>query len=417
MSMKVLFFEWASVTNAEMIDMLKRADCEVYVLKLPFNTFSGDTKLLEAFEPYLEKEDFDFAFSINYFDMIAEACHRKRVKYIAWTYDSPTHLGDIKILGYDTNYIFMFDRTEAEEWKQRGFENIYHLPLAVNYERYDKVRAKNKTNENIIRSEISFVGKLYENDMAKITSCLPDFYKAFLNALVDEQLLISGYNILDTAITDELVLQMGNPEFNELMNTPKALPWATEKPEVSEEELKRRRELAPPASTLAFKLKEVVTNRERIMLLQLLAKHFHLKLFSTQKNNIIKNAIACGPVDYYTNMPKVFKYSKINLNISLRTIESGIPLRCLDIMGCGGLLMSNYQKEFDDHFVNGRDLLIYSCPEDALEKAKYYLNPRHEAERKQIARNGYEKVREFYNYKRQFEFIWEKAELGKMNWK
>lgn len=53
-----------------------------------------------------------------------------------------------------------------------------------------------------------------------------------------------------------------------------------------------------------------------------------------------------GAVDYYEVMPHVFKQSKINLNITLRSIQSGMPLRAWDIMGAGGFLLSNYQADF-----------------------------------------------------------------------
>lgn len=404
--MKVLLFEWPAVTQKEMASMLTKYGCQVFCLRLHFNSWTGDWEFEEEFESYLEKDKFDLVFSINYFDMIAEACQRKKVKYVAWAYDSPTYTGDPKILAYDTNYVFMFDRNEARRYQERGFHNVYHLPLAVNCERYDRIDLVNKKNKRVLQSDISFVGRLYENNLAEITSNLPDYYKAFLNALVDAQLKVSGYSIFNEIITQDFMFKLSRPEFNREMNKKEKLSWAKE---TKEQELS---ELTPNKGNLILKLNGAVTNRERLLVLQLLAKYHHLKLFSNQKSSIIQNAYLCGPVDYYTNMPKVFKYSKINMNISLRSIESGIPLRCLDIMGCGGLLMSNYQKEFDDYFISERDLLIYSDPEDALEKANYYLNPKHEEERKQIAHNGYEKVKKYYNYEKQFSYIWKIAELG-----
>lgn len=238
-------------------------------------------------------------FSINYFDMIAEACYQKRIKYVAWTYDSPTHTGDPKVLAYDTNYVFFFDRIEAERYRKRGFENVYHLPLAVDCNRYDKVHAQSKQNADIIQSDISFVGKLYENNLPEITSNLSDYYKAFLNALVDVQMRMSGYSIFNQIITQDFMEAIGNPAFNRQMNTKKKLPWADE-----DLEEKEPSEQTPHKSNLILKLNEAVTNRERLLLLQLLAKHHHLKVFSTQKSDIIKDAYMCGPVDYYVNMPK-----------------------------------------------------------------------------------------------------------------
>ena len=405
-NVKVLLFEWPAVNQKEMASMLTKYGCQVFCLSIPFKSFVGDWELEEKFEAHLKVKDYDFVFSINYFDMIAEACHRKHVKYVAWTYDSPTYTGDPKILSYDTNYVFMFDRIETERYRKNGYENVYHLPLAVNCDRYEKIHLLNKKHANILQSDISFVGRLYENNLPEITSNLDDYYKAFLNALVDAQMQVSGYNIFNDIITQEFMTKISTPSFNRQMNKKEKLPWDTKK------EKEETSEAIPSKNALIMKLNKAVTNRERLLILQLLARHHHMKLFSDQKSNVIQDAILCGPVDYYTNMPKVFKHSKINMNITLRSIESGIPLRCLDIMGCGGLLMSNYQLEFDDYFQNGRDLLIYYSAEDALEKANYYLNPRHETERAAIAKSGYEIVKKYYSYEHQFEYIWEKAELG-----
>ena len=103
-----------------------------------------------------------------------------------------------------------------------------------------------------------------------------------------------------------------------------------------------------------------------------------------------------GEVHYMYEMPLVFKYSKINLNITLRSIRNGIPLRAIDIMGAGGFLLTNYQNDFAMHFVDGEDYVSYSDREDMLDKIKYYLE--HEDERRAIAENGCRKVREEHTY-------------------
>lgn len=50
-----------------------------------------------------------------------------------------------------------------------------------------------------------------------------------------------------------------------------------------------------------------------------------------------------GIVYYHKQMPLVSAHSKINLNLSLRSIHLGIPLRVLDIMACSGFVMTNRQ--------------------------------------------------------------------------
>lgn len=104
-----------------------------------------------------------------------------------------------------------------------------------------------------------------------------------------------------------------------------------------------------------------------------------------------------GTVDPYTEAPLVFHRSKINLNISLRSIKSGIPLRAFEIMGSGGFLLSNYQADFFEDFTPGVDFDYYESKEDLLQKIDYYLT--HEEERAAIAKNGHDKVARGHTYR------------------
>ena len=91
------------------------------------------------------------------------------------------------------------------------------------------------------------------------------------------------------------------------------------------------------------------------------------------------------------------------MNITLKCLQTGIPLRALDIMGCGGFLLSNYQEEFLDWFVPGEDFVYYEDFGDAYEKAAFYLE--NSDLRKQIALNGYSKVKEHFSYEERLNFI------------
>ena len=153
---------------------------------------------------------------------------------------------------------------------------------------------------------------------------------------------------------------------------------------------------ATSAGRLDLLLCKQTTNKERLLLLNLLGKYHEVKLYSYKNNEALKNLTFCGTADYNSEMPKIFRLSRINLNATLRSIRNGIPLRCLDIMACGGLLLTNYQKDFDDHFQDGENVLFYSDAGDALEKANFYLA--HEEIRAKIARAGYETVKKYYSY-------------------
>ena len=112
--------------------------------------------------------------------------------------------------------------------------------------------------------------------------------------------------------------------------------------------------------------------------------------FYSSESVSIPNVKSKGPLKYPDEMPCVFRYSKLNLNPTLKCIQSGIPLRALDIMGAKGVLLSNYQPELAEYFENEKDLILYESIEDAV--------ARHENLRGEIAANGYKKVKESFSY-------------------
>ena len=157
------------------------------------------------------------------------------------------------------------------------------------------------------------------------------------------------------------------------------------------------------ARKIAFKERSLIMKR----LNDELGYNFDIKLYTPDKNavNNLTEITNMGPVDYYNEMPFVFNNSRINLNISLRSIQTGIPLRAMDIMGAGGFLMSNWQADFFDFFIPGEDLMLFESHDDLISKCHYYLT--HEKEREQIAANGYGKVKENHTYEIRFRQIFE----------
>lgn len=58
--------------------------------------------------------------------------------------------------------------------------------------------------------------------------------------------------------------------------------------------------------------------------------------------------------------------------------------------------MTNYQEEIAECFEDRKDLVMWGSQEELTDLCGYYLT--HEEERKQIARNGYEKVCRDFSY-------------------
>jgi spore maturation protein CgeB len=142
---------------------------------------------------------------------------------------------------------------------------------------------------------------------------------------------------------------------------------------------------------------------ERIRLLAAVGKRYPVKLFTMNKDFTLPGVQNMGITDYFTEMPYVFYHSKINLNITLRSIQTGMNLRSLDIMSSGGFLLTNYQEDFLDYFIPGEDFDFFTDRADLLDKIDYYLS--HEEKRAAIAQNGYQKVRQHHTYELRFQEI------------
>lgn len=116
----------------------------------------------------------------------------------------------------------------------------------------------------------------------------------------------------------------------------------------------------------------------------------YLKAVCADMDNFViphKHILSSQINKYITGMERV------NLNVTLRSITSGIPLRVYDILGAGGFCLTNYQEDIVQLFKAGEELVVFTNKDDMFNKVEYYLS--HEKERLEIALNGREAVKKF----------------------
>lgn len=381
--MKILFYEWGSYTARDICDSFIENGLE-YKL---YNYYLKDKNHDEIFEKIFSQElktcDYDVVFSVNYFPVVAECCHRCNIKYVSWSYDNPLNVIDIEdTLGYETNYVFLFDKLQAELYINKGFANVYHLPLAVNTKRLTKIKVVNSELSRY-SAEISFVGNLYSSMLGAYMKPMNEYQKGFIDGICKAQSHIYGYYMIDSMLSDDF------------MNSIQAQYRKTQ----------ADTKFTLPREALSYAMAAEVTRKERLSILGLLSNHYDVSLYSKEEIKDFAKIRNRGMCDYYSEMPKVFKSSKVNLNITLKILQSGIPLRVLDIMGAGGFVLSNYQPELAENFVNGEEVVMYDSIEDAYDKASFYL--RHDDIRKLISDRANKKVLEDYNYNARFKFMFD----------
>lgn len=366
---KILFYKWYSFMNAGIERAFRQLNIEYDILYYQQTDWEQDPVFEEMVQKQLKNNIYAAVFSVNFAPIVSKVCQQYGIEYISWVYDSPMHIRDNSMMKNSCNKIYMFDWGQTQEYQKQGII-MEHLPLAVDPEVFNLRINNNAVNE--YSSQISMVGKLYKTDYPIYTNPLSNNIKQLLNDMIVKQRDMYNNCFIPEFLTDEL-LKTINEEY-----ITAGLDFRIEKRE------------------LEYMMLCETTNRERIIILSLLANHFDTHLYTTEKISI-SNLNIHGPVDYYKQMPYIFKLSKINMNISLKAIRTGIPLRCVDVLGCGGFLLSNYQEELVQDFIVGNECEVYGSFEEMYDKANYYI--KHDDIRKKIAKNGLERVKKSFTFR------------------
>ncbi len=376
--MNILYMDWPALGGEDVIEALTNLGHTVSRMSVSNDSHVKiDWPFAEALEAAIRRQSVNLVFSLNYFPTVSEACLKADCKYLAWVYDSPSSKLYCLNIVNACNYIFLFDRYTYEELLHKGVETVYYAPVAVNTERIRKITITEK-ERHYYGCDVSFVGSLYNekhNFFERLKEKADEYTIGYLEGVMNAQMQVYGYNFLEECLTEEMI-----------QNIYKVMPYRIEKTSFA----------ALPYIYASYFLCRKITSMERIRILTETAEIASTNLYTNNCEMKLGNCHNKGTVDYYNEMPKVFKLSKINLNITLRSIKSGIPLRAMDIMGAGGFLLTNYQSDFLLHFEPDRDFVYYGSREELADKVRYYL--KHDSEREMIAQKGFEKVCKNHTY-------------------
>lgn len=387
--MNILFPNWKTFGLNDIKEVFESLGHTVVMYQPEPKDFRLDPRFKSELKKCLRDKNIDLVFTSNYYPVISDACQSLNIPYASWCYDSPLILTLSKTIQNPCNHVFLFDSQMAEDL-QKFTKHVYYLPMAVNAEHLKKLKPTDWQRKHFA-ADVSFVGSLYteKHTLYDRMTDLDEKTRGYLDGIMRAQQLIYGYNFLENVLTPEIIENMLS-----------AMPIKLHRDGLETYEYVYAN----------YFLCRKITQTERTELLSSISealpqmttqegtKPMPLKLYTpgaTPALPLVKNM---GPVDYLKDMPLVFSLSKINLNISLRSIKNGIPLRAMDIMGAGGFLLSNYQRDFERHFTDGEDYISYNSREDLLAKIEYYLG--HEKEREEIAKNGCEKVRREHTYEK-----------------
>ncbi|MBD5522635.1 MAG: glycosyltransferase [Lachnospiraceae bacterium] len=377
--MEILIYRYNSICEPDIIQVFESFGLTVHQEKMEM-TDKGVTpaQCATTVTEWILSHKLSFVFSINFYPAISYTCNRFKVPYVCWSVDSPVAELFSNSLKNEWNRIFLFDRAQYEFFHPYNPEHIYYLPLATNVKRWENV-ILGMSEADFVKydSDVTFVGSLYSEKCKYDRLKLSDYTNGYVNGLMQAQMQVFGYNFIYDTLPESVIREISasDPEFYKGQDV----------------FLDTDRYLAAH-QYIGMKL----ANVERVSILSALSKRFNVSLYTRSDTSCLPDIHAKGSANTLTEMPKIFHASKINLNMTMRPIETGLSLRIWDVLGCGGFLISNYQAEIPEYFEIGKDLEVYESTEDLINKIDYYL--RHDEERMEIAINGYEKVAKYHTY-------------------
>lgn len=385
--MRILFMMSGQQQNISIPYALDRMGHETGVYQVPIEEIGGtweDDEEGKKLRTFLKNDRVAFVISNVFSPAVAHLTFELGIKFAVFGMDSPMYETYLPVFPrYDNCYLFFFDKREYRLAKQLGYTNVYYLPLAADTAWTEKLVI---TEEEIKRygCDMSFVGSLYgDNLYDRYIERFPgEIQRTFTEMMEKSAFQWDGQDRLGAFLPPE-VAALVKGRCPELYTRPYEL-------------------------SDAYYLKEYffarkLTHIERTLLMEILAERYDIHLYTRNDETVPEGIRRFPPVSQMEGGFKVFYSSKINLNITMRSIESGVPLRVFDIMSVGGFVLSNYQEEIPELFEEGKEIVTFRTPEELIEKADYYL--KHEKERMKIGINGYKKVKKCYTYEHQLNKI------------
>ena len=377
--MNILFYRYGSICEPDIIASFKHLGFKITEdTREVYNKQLLPSDCIKGLNELLKQDTYSFVFSINFFPSVSDVCNIWGIPYLCLIVDSPVLELFSTSLANPCNKIFLFDRQLYNDFHHINPDGIFHIPLATNVrDNYATATMASAADRTRFSSDISFIGSLYSEKCLYNQITLPEKMRGYVDGLIEAQLLVYGYNFIEECVTPELIEAFCKVR-PELINFPDSMKVDTK-------------------AVIAQHIISVkVAEQERLRYLKALSEHFNVDLYTgsdTYSMPLIHNR---GFAKTNTEMPIIFHQSKINLNLTAKSIRSGLSLRIFDVLGCEGFLITNYQAELPEHFNIGEDLEAYTSLDDLMGKCEYYLL--HDKERQEIAHNGFEKVKKYHTY-------------------
>lgn len=334
---RVLFFNRPYFLTGEITAALERLGISYCSVDIGL----GDT-VREGFVEDLLKAvvDFrpDFALTVNHFGVdrkgkLTDLLLKLKLPLASWFVDNPQLiLYRYKDVSPELTAIFTYDAGNLSIMEDKGFRNVFYLPLATDPHRFvPGVRGREEW-----RSDVSFVGNSMVDAVEKtlresgIKGALKDRY-CQLAAQFGEADDLSVENFLRNYHPDLLEEMEAFPSDEHRLSFEALITW----------EATRQYRLSCIRSILPFNAL-IVGDTGWHTLLEANGWHYLPSL------------------DYYADLPAFYPLSKISFNCTSRQMKGAVNQRIFDVPACGGFVLTDYREQMENLFDPGKEIISYN---------------------------------------------------------
>lgn len=357
--MKLLYIIWDNYQQTEIQNAFNDLGHTTVLFSTKPRNPRIDPKIKREIISIIKEQHIHFLFSTDYFPIIADVCHSLELPYISWCYNSPSPYLYSNTILYPENHICIFDSFIYQDIKKLGASHVYYVPLAFSSQKIHTTFPKKTKN-----TSLSFIGSLctssdvFQNNLAKLS----EKCTGFIFGLIQAQKNIYG---------DYFLRQTLSPILEELQNQI-PLPLLPNGLDSYEQVF------------ADFYLTKLVTRNERMELLTHIFNGFKNEkplFYIANADKINPNTI---PFDIYPIPEKdtdFFSNTTININLTKRSVFSGVPQQIYNIFGSGGFVLSNFQNDLSLVFQEV-EIPFFTDLEDLNYKIDYFLS--HSKERAEL---------------------------------
>lgn len=334
---RVLFFNRPYFLTGEITSAMERLGLSYCSIDIGMGDTARDGFVEDLLKAVVDFRP-DFALTVNHFGVdregkLTDLLLKLKLPLASWFVDNPQLiLYCYKDISPDLTAIFTYDAGNLEVMREKGFQNIFYLPLATDPRRFKPGLA----GKPVWQADVSFVGNSMVDAVKKTireSAISGSLRKDYVN-------LATEFGAADE-LSVEKFLQSSHPE---LLAKMESFP--------SDEHRLSFEALITWEATRQYRLSCV---NEILPFAPLIVgdEGWHMLLKKNDWHYL-------SSLDYYEDLPAFYPMSKVSFNCTSRQMKGAVNQRIFDVPACGGFVLTDYREQMEELFEPGSEIISYT---------------------------------------------------------